>query len=112
MTTRRSVLRTLAGLPLVAGATTTLLASMLADDPRVKGSMWIYLWDIVDEGYDAVMARLKENLPLLAAAVRARFDGQPPQAVFQQGDDRIEIWDYDHRHLHRGEHGIRSAADL
>ncbi len=42
-----------------------------------------------------VVARLKENLPQLAAAVRARFDGQPPQAVFQQGDDRIEVWDAD-----------------
>jgi hypothetical protein len=43
-----------------------------------------------------VVARLKENLPLLAAAVRARFDGQPPQSVFQEGGDRIEIWDDDH----------------
>jgi hypothetical protein len=42
-----------------------------------------------------VVARVKENLPQLAAAVRARFDGQPPQAVFQQGDDRVEIWDAD-----------------
>jgi hypothetical protein len=42
-----------------------------------------------------VVARLKENLPLLAAAVRARWDGQPPQAVFQQGDDRVEVWDAD-----------------
>jgi hypothetical protein len=42
-----------------------------------------------------VVARLKENLPLLAAAVRARFDGQPPQAVFQQEDDRVELWDAD-----------------
>jgi len=42
-----------------------------------------------------VVARLKENLPLLAAAVRARFDGQPPQAVYQQGEDRIEVWDAD-----------------
>ena len=40
-----------------------------------------------------VVARLKENLPLLAAAVRARWDGQPPQAVFQEGDDRVEVWD-------------------
>jgi hypothetical protein len=40
-----------------------------------------------------VVARLKENLPLLAAAVRARFDGQPPQAVFQEADDRVEVWD-------------------
>lgn len=42
-----------------------------------------------------VVARLKENLPLLAAAVRARFDGQPPQQVFQVGDDRVEVWDAD-----------------
>jgi len=27
--------------------------------------------------------------------VRARFDGQPPQAVFQVGDDRVEVWDAD-----------------
>ena len=43
-----------------------------------------------------VVARLKENLPSLAAAVRARFDDQPPQAVFAEGDDRVEVWDYDH----------------
>jgi hypothetical protein len=43
-----------------------------------------------------VVARLKENLPTLAAAVRQRFDGQPPRAVFQEGDDQVEVWDYDH----------------
>jgi hypothetical protein len=43
-----------------------------------------------------VVARLKENLPSLATAVRARFDRQPPHAVFQEGEDRVEIWDYDH----------------
>jgi len=43
-----------------------------------------------------VVTRLKENLPLLAAAVRARFDGQPPRAMFQEGDDQVEVWDYDH----------------
>ena len=42
-----------------------------------------------------VVAWLKENLPLLCAAVRARFDPQPPQAVFPDGDDRVELWDYD-----------------
>ena len=25
--------------------------------------------------------------------MRARFDGQPPPAVFQAGDDRVEVWD-------------------
>jgi len=42
-----------------------------------------------------VVARLKENLPSLAAAVRARFDNQPPQTVLQEGDDQVEIWDAD-----------------
>ena len=37
MTTRRSVLRTLAGLPLLAGATDTLLASLLRTDERIEG---------------------------------------------------------------------------
>ena len=43
-----------------------------------------------------VVARLKENLPLLAAPVRTRCDGQSPRAVFQEGDDRVEVWDDDH----------------
>jgi hypothetical protein len=43
-----------------------------------------------------VVARLKENLPSLSAAVRARFDEQPPHAVFQEGKDRVEVWDYEH----------------
>lgn len=42
-----------------------------------------------------VVARVKENLPLLAAAVRARFDSQPPQAVYQEQGDRVEVWDRD-----------------
>jgi len=42
-----------------------------------------------------VVARLKENLPCLAAAVRTRFDGQPPHAVFQERNDRVEVWDTD-----------------
>jgi hypothetical protein len=40
-----------------------------------------------------VVARLIENLSTLAAAVRARFEGQPPQAEFQEGEDRVEVWD-------------------
>jgi hypothetical protein len=38
-----------------------------------------------------VVVRLKDNLPALHAAVRACFEGQPPQAVFQDGDDGV--WD-------------------
>lgn len=28
---------------------------------QISGSMWIYLWDMVDEGYDVVLQRLKDN---------------------------------------------------
>ncbi len=40
-----------------------------------------------------VIARLKQNLPELAAAVEARFSQQPPPDTFLSGEDRIEIWD-------------------
>ena len=40
-----------------------------------------------------VIARLKDNLPELAASVKRRFDGHPPQQKLQDGADRIEFWD-------------------
>ncbi len=40
-----------------------------------------------------IIARLKQNLPQLSAAVEARFTGQPPTSSFQYGDDWIEVWD-------------------
>lgn len=42
-----------------------------------------------------VVARLKANLPLLHAAVAARFSGQPPTQVFEEHGARIELWDAD-----------------
>lgn len=42
-----------------------------------------------------VVARLKANLPELAAAAAARFAGQPPTGVFEADGDRIEVWDAD-----------------
>jgi len=42
-----------------------------------------------------VVARLKGNLPLLQAAVEARFRGQPPTLTFEEHGDRIELWDAD-----------------
>ena len=42
-----------------------------------------------------VVARLKNNLPELFAAAQKRFRRQPPQQVFQEGQDRVEIWDAD-----------------
>jgi hypothetical protein len=40
-----------------------------------------------------VVARLKNNLPELAAQVERRFGSEPPHQVFYRGGDRIEIWD-------------------
>jgi hypothetical protein len=40
-----------------------------------------------------VVARLKDNLPELLAAAQQRFPCGPPHMVFQQGSDRVEIWD-------------------
>jgi hypothetical protein len=40
-----------------------------------------------------VIARLKENLPELAASVKRRFDSQKPHQVLKDGPDRIEFWD-------------------
>jgi len=40
-----------------------------------------------------VIARLKDNLPDLAAKVKRRFDGQPPRQVLQDGENRLEFWD-------------------
>lgn len=42
-----------------------------------------------------VVARLKENLPELLAAVEKRFGPQPPMRVYRDGQDRVEIWDAD-----------------
>lgn len=42
-----------------------------------------------------VLARLKENLPELSAAVEKRFRKQPPTRVYSDGEDRIAIWDAD-----------------
>jgi hypothetical protein len=40
-----------------------------------------------------VVARLKDNLPELLAAAQQRFPCRPPTTVFQQGADRVELWD-------------------
>jgi hypothetical protein len=42
-----------------------------------------------------VIARLKDNLPLLSAAARQRFEGQPPHLTCTVHGERIELWDAD-----------------
>ena len=40
-----------------------------------------------------VVARLKDNLPELRAAVEKRFGSRPLTHVYRDGEDRVEIWD-------------------
>jgi hypothetical protein len=40
-----------------------------------------------------VVARLKDNLPELAASVEQRFGSQPPHRILTEGKNRIELWD-------------------
>src|SRR6516165_3088449 len=42
-----------------------------------------------------VVARLKDNLRELFPAAQKRFSSSPPTLVFQQGQDRVEMWDAD-----------------
>jgi len=42
-----------------------------------------------------LVARLKANLPELFAAAQRRFRSQPPRTTFQEGRDRVEVWDAD-----------------
>lgn len=48
-----------------------------------------------DEVKVPILARLKDNLPELSAAVEARFSQSTPSMTFQHGPDRIEVWDGD-----------------
>jgi hypothetical protein len=42
-----------------------------------------------------VAAPLKDNLPLLYAQARQRFEGRGPSLQFREGNDRVELWDAD-----------------
>lgn len=43
-----------------------------------------------------VVVRLKDNHPELLEAVQRQYAGQLPTATFEEGSDRIEVWDGDH----------------
>jgi hypothetical protein len=53
-----------------------------------------FLHAVGELGLNAV-ARLKGNLPELYEAAQRHFSKQPPVRVFQEGDQRIELWDDD-----------------
>ena len=59
---RRSFLASIAiASPAALTANRTQLLSALAGLPKHSASMWTYLWDIVDEGYEQVFRNLTEN---------------------------------------------------
>lgn len=67
-------------------------ADYVVADGKFATAPFLHMADAVDI---PVLARVKDNLPELAAAVQARFGGQPPMASFEHGPDRIEVWDAD-----------------
>jgi hypothetical protein len=42
-----------------------------------------------------IIARLKNNLPELSQSVERRFSATAPMRVYQDGRDRVEVWDAD-----------------
>ena len=59
---RRQFLTSMALAPIAAhAATSSQVLSTLAGLPKYSASMWTYLWDIVDEGYEKVFRDLSEN---------------------------------------------------
>ncbi|MBF8295766.1 MAG: hypothetical protein HW389_2311 [Bacteroidetes bacterium] len=63
---RRSFITSLALAPLAAVVTRPLgffdpFERSIGSSAEYSGSMWIYLWDLVDEGYEKVLRNLSEN---------------------------------------------------
>ena len=65
-------------------------ADYLVVDAEYATSTFLH---VTAEGGWPVIARLKDTLPELAAKVKRRFHGQPPQQVLPEGADRLEFWD-------------------
>jgi len=72
------------------------LGSRFADYSVVDGEFATapFLHTVGDMGMK-VVARLKGNLPELSQAAQQRFASKPPDRKFQDGRDRVEIWDAD-----------------
>jgi len=61
MSTRRHFLGNIATAALVGPGLLRSIVNAAMSPPRLSASMWIYLWDLVDEGYDGVLSRLREH---------------------------------------------------
>lgn len=72
------------------------LGSRFADYSVVDGEFATapFLHTVGDMGMK-VVARLKGNLPELSQAAQQRFTSKPPDRIFRDGRDRVEIWDAD-----------------
>lgn len=70
----------------------TRFADYLVVDGAYAGAPFLHAANRLGLG---VVARLKNNLPLLLAAVQRRFQQQAPTQVYRDGKDRVEIWDAD-----------------
>jgi hypothetical protein len=70
----------------------TRFADYLVVDGAYAGAPFLHAANRLGLG---VVARLKNNLPLLLAAVQRRFQQQAPTHVYRDGKDRVEIWDAD-----------------
>ncbi len=68
----------------------TRFADYLVVDGEYAGAPFLHAANRLGLG---VVARLKNNLPLLLAAVQRRFQQQAPTHVYRDGKDRVEIWD-------------------
>jgi hypothetical protein len=61
MPTRRRFLEQVATAAFVGPGLLHGILNGAVSPPRLSASMWIYLWDLVDEGYDDVMSRLRDH---------------------------------------------------
>jgi hypothetical protein len=61
MLTRRHFLEQAATAALIGPGLLRTSLSAAEPPPPLSASMWIYLWDLVDEGYDDVLQRLREH---------------------------------------------------
>jgi len=76
----------------VMGSLGTRFADYLVVDGEYAGAPFLHAANRLGL---RVVARLKNNLPLLLGAVQRRFQQQVPLYVYRDGKDRVEIWDAD-----------------
>jgi hypothetical protein len=79
-------------LPRALGGLGTRFADYLVVDGEYAGAPFLHAANRLGL---RVVARLKNNLPLLLGAVQRRFQQQAPTHVYREGKDWVEIWDAD-----------------